>query len=122
MEDNGQTDRRGLLVDGCLRVKGTRPGEVFAIGDCAVSGSPPTAQVAYQQGKYLGRMFRLGAAHTISDPQCDGFKYCHQGSMAYILVHQYRCFMFFKHCGLTMDGYVLEYSPNSVSFRGSCGY
>mmetsp|Transcript_91420 Transcript_91420/g.165088 ORF Transcript_91420/g.165088 Transcript_91420/m.165088 type:complete len:505 (-) Transcript_91420:153-1667(-) len=83
-KDNGQTDRRGLLVDGCLRVKGTRPGEVFAIGDCAVSGSPPTAQVAYQQGKYLGRMFRLGAAHTISDPQCDGFKYCHQGSMAYI--------------------------------------
>jgi hypothetical protein len=24
--------------------------EVFAIGDCAVSGKPPTAQVAYQQG------------------------------------------------------------------------
>lgn len=45
-----------------MRVKGTKPGEaewheisaalvqVFAIGDCAVSGKPPTAQVAYQQG------------------------------------------------------------------------
>eukprot|EP00440_Ansanella_granifera_P061822 gb/GFBE01067024.1/.p1 GENE.gb/GFBE01067024.1/~~gb/GFBE01067024.1/.p1 ORF type:complete len:504 (+),score=133.20 gb/GFBE01067024.1/:1-1512(+) len=83
-KDNGQTDRRGLLVDECLRVKGTRPGEVFAIGDCAVSGKPPTAQVAYQQGKYLGRMFRLGKEHQISDPAAPGFQYCHQGTMAYI--------------------------------------
>jgi len=39
-----QSDRRGLLVDKCLRVKGTELGEVFAIGDCAVSGNAPTAQ------------------------------------------------------------------------------
>ena len=26
---------------------------VFAMGDCANSGFPPTAQVAYQQGEYL---------------------------------------------------------------------
>jgi len=83
-KDAGQTDRRGLLVDACLRVKGTRPGEVFAIGDCAVSGKPPTAQVAYQQGKYLGRMFRLGCQHLISDPEAEPFKYNHQGTMAYI--------------------------------------
>ncbi|CAL1134947.1 unnamed protein product, partial [Cladocopium goreaui] len=83
-KENGQTDRRGLVVDECLRVKGTRPGEVFAIGDCAVSGKPPTAQVAYQQGKYLGRMFRLGREYQISDPQAAPFKYCHQGTMAYI--------------------------------------
>mmetsp|Transcript_119925 Transcript_119925/g.220636 ORF Transcript_119925/g.220636 Transcript_119925/m.220636 type:complete len:507 (+) Transcript_119925:93-1613(+) len=81
---NGQTDRRGLLVDECLRVKGTRPGEVFAIGDCAVSGKPPTAQVAYQQGKYLGRMFRLGSQHLIGDPEAPKFLYNHQGTMAYI--------------------------------------
>jgi len=80
----GQTDRRGLLVDACLRVKGTRPGEVFAIGDCAVSGKPPTAQVALQQGKYLGGMFRLGHQHSISDPEATPFTYHHQGSMAYI--------------------------------------
>jgi len=83
-KDAGQTDRRGLLVDASLRVKGTRPGEVFAIGDCSVSGKPPTAQVAYQQGKYLGRMFRLGSQHLISDPAAAPFSYNHQGVMAYI--------------------------------------
>lgn len=83
-KDNGQTDRRGLLVDSCLRVVGTAPGEVFAIGDCAVSGKPPTAQVAAQQGKYLGRMFRLGSQELITDAEAPGFKYNHQGSMAYI--------------------------------------
>jgi len=83
-KENGQTDRRGLLVDECLRVKGTRPGEVFAIGDCAVSGKPPTAQVAYQQGKYLGRLFRLGQQHLIPDPEAPKFEYNHQGTMAYI--------------------------------------
>jgi NADH:ubiquinone reductase (non-electrogenic) len=83
-KENGQTDRRGLLVDECLRVKGTKPGEVFAIGDCAVSGKPPTAQVAYQQGKYLGRIFRYGSNHLIGDAEAPGFQYNHQGSMAYI--------------------------------------
>jgi len=83
-KESGQTDRRGLLVDECLRVKGTVPGEVFAIGDCAVSGKPPTAQVAYQQGKYLGRQFRLGAQHLIDDPEAPIFEYNHQGTMAYI--------------------------------------
>merc|ERR1711972_246754 len=79
-----QTDRRGLIVDECLRVKGTKLGEVFAIGDCAVSGKPPTAQVAYQQGKYLGRMFRIGQQHFIHDEASPPFEYNHQGSMAYI--------------------------------------
>jgi len=83
-KEAGQTDRRGLVVDPCLRVKGTRSGEVFAIGDCAVSGKPPTAQVAYQQGKYLGRMFRTGRSHQITDPEAPPFEYAHQGSMAYV--------------------------------------
>jgi len=82
--DNGQTDRRGLLVDECLRVKGTNPGEVFALGDCAVSGKPPTAQVAAQQGKYLGRMFRAGQQERLADKEAAPFKYAHQGTMAYI--------------------------------------
>jgi NADH:ubiquinone reductase (non-electrogenic) len=79
----GQTDRRGLVVDGCLRVKGTRQGEVFAIGDCAISGNPPTAQVAGQQGKYLGRIFRYGNESLIADDTAPPFKYNHQGTMAY---------------------------------------
>ena len=55
-----QTSRFGLVVDDRLRVKGIADGSVFSIGDCAVSGCAPTAQAAYQQGKYLGRMFRDG--------------------------------------------------------------
>lgn len=80
----GQTDRRGLLVDSCLRVKGTPLGEVFALGDCAVSGKPPTAQVAAQQGKYLGRLFRAGMEDKIRDAEAPPFSYLHQGTMAYI--------------------------------------
>merc|ERR1719160_1341747 len=76
---NQQQDRRGLLVDECLRVKGTPENEVFAIGDCAFSGKPPTAQVASQQGTYLGRMFRDHGAVPIHP-----FEYNHKGVLAYI--------------------------------------
>jgi len=75
----GQKNGRGIEVDECLRVKGSKDNDVFAIGDCAVSGFPLTAQVASQQGKYLGRAFRdQDAAHT------EPFKYNHQGTMAYV--------------------------------------
>ena len=46
-----QNDRRGLVVDECMRVKGAPENTIFAFGDCAFSGKPPTAQVASQQGK-----------------------------------------------------------------------
>jgi len=79
-----QTDRRGVVVDECLRVKGTPLGEVFAVGDCAFSGKPPTAQVAMQQGKYLGRMFRRGNESTISASDAEPFFFRDKGKMAYI--------------------------------------
>jgi NADH:ubiquinone reductase (non-electrogenic) len=82
--DAGQNDRRGLVVDECLRVKGAPLGEVFAVGDCAVSGKPPTAQVAMQQGKYLGRMFRRGGESTIASPDAALFVFKDKGKMAYI--------------------------------------
>jgi len=48
-------------------------------GDCAASGFPLTAQVAAQQGKYLGRAFRdHEACHT------QPFRYKHQGTLAYV--------------------------------------
>jgi len=75
----GQSNPRGLEVDGYLRVKGAKKNEVFAMGDCAVSGCALTAQVAAQQGKYLGRAFR--------DEDCNAhlpFRYQHQGTMAYV--------------------------------------
>lgn len=67
----GQSDMRGLKVDEDLRVLGTDG--VYAIGDCALSGFPPTAQVAAQQGKHVGRAIRDG-----SDSK---FVYHHAGSL-----------------------------------------
>ena len=54
----GQTDLRGLIVDETLHVKGAEG--VYAIGDAALSGFAPTAQVASQQGKHVGRAIRDG--------------------------------------------------------------
>lgn len=42
-----QTNRNGLIVDKHMVVKGAR--DIFAIGDCSISGNPPTAQVAAQE-------------------------------------------------------------------------
>lgn len=46
---------RGIPVNNFLQIENRR--DVFAMGDCAYSGNPPTAQVAYQQGKYLAKQF-----------------------------------------------------------------
>lgn len=67
----GQTDLRGLKVDEELRVKGAEG--VYAIGDAALSGFAPTAQVAAQQGKHIGRAIR--------DGHDSKFEYRHAGSL-----------------------------------------
>jgi len=48
-------NNRGIPVDKYLHIQGQN--HLFAIGDCAYSGNPPTAQVAYQQGVYLANQF-----------------------------------------------------------------
>ena len=54
-----QAQARGrLIIDSWCRVRGTKG--IFAIGDCTFdleSPMPATAQVASQQGSYLGRLF-----------------------------------------------------------------
>lgn len=50
-----QTNRRGLTIDGHLRVSGADG--VFALGDCTATSYAPTAQVASQQGAYLAKLF-----------------------------------------------------------------
>ncbi|KAG7095159.1 hypothetical protein E1B28_005938 [Marasmius oreades] len=50
-----QTNRRGITVDHHLRMVGAE--SIFAIGDCTSTSYAPTAQVASQQGAYLGRVF-----------------------------------------------------------------
>ncbi|KAI1167973.1 hypothetical protein F5B18DRAFT_599581 [Nemania serpens] len=47
--------RRGLAVNEYLVVQGAR--DIWAIGDCAVAGYAPTAQVAAQEGNFLARLF-----------------------------------------------------------------
>lgn len=69
--------RRGLLVDEHLKVKGLN--NVYAIGDNAVAGLAPTAQVAHQEAEYLTKVFnknQIGSAKP--------FKYLHYGALAYL--------------------------------------
>lgn len=47
--------RRGLAVNEYLQVQGTS--DIWAVGDCAVAGYAPTAQVASQEGTFLARLF-----------------------------------------------------------------
>lgn len=89
-----QTNRRGVLVDEYLRVKGAK--NIWALGDCALSGYAPLAQVASQQGKWLARRLnKLTALNATDDNQnvdifeqiekrSRPFKYSSQGSLAYI--------------------------------------
>lgn len=58
-------------MDSSLRVPGAEG--VYAIGDAALSGFAPTAQVAAQQGKHIGRAIRNG-----KDSE---FEYQHAGSL-----------------------------------------
>jgi NADH:ubiquinone reductase (non-electrogenic) len=51
--------RRGLAVNEYLVVQGTK--DIWAVGDCAVAGYAPTAQVASQEGAFLARLFNTMA-------------------------------------------------------------
>ena len=55
METLNMKNNKGIEINNMLKVKNTK--NVWAIGDCAYSGNPPTAQVAYQQGYYLAKQF-----------------------------------------------------------------
>eukprot|EP01133_Synstelium_polycarpum_P001486 gene1486-1725_t len=90
-----QNSRRGLVVDDYFRVKGAEG--IWAIGDASVTALPPTAQVASQQGRYLGRLFNdlSGEMYEEAKPNTPNnltenikkhprFAYHHMGVMAYI--------------------------------------
>eukprot|EP00887_Chlorella_sp_A99_P004630 scaffold4.g4630.t1 len=67
-----QTARRGLLVDGHLRVRGAP--SIFAVGDAAATAEAPadqlpaTAQVARQQAEFLARLFNTGSVFVDAAP------------------------------------------------------
>jgi NADH dehydrogenase FAD-containing subunit len=112
-----QTNKRGLTVDDHLRlvipqqVDGTvttaGSSSIFAIGDATSTSYAPTAQVASQQGAYLGRTLnqigtaaelrkQLAATTEVGEREnierqiarienaANPFHYSHQGSLAYI--------------------------------------
>ncbi|EPY52725.1 NADH dehydrogenase [Schizosaccharomyces cryophilus OY26] len=108
---NEQTNRRGLIVDDYMQVNGMP--DVFALGDCTSTAYAPTAQVASQQGAFLGQLFNKLGSLDFEKPRVDRhiaigeeldsaalislanekhastkvfrpFKYSHQGSLAYV--------------------------------------
>lgn len=75
-------DSRGRIVVNS-RLQATFAQDVFAVGDCSfIPGKeyPTTAQVAQQQGKYLGKALNAWAKGVTPPP----FWYLHQGMLAYI--------------------------------------
>ncbi|EDO17774.1 hypothetical protein Kpol_541p17 [Vanderwaltozyma polyspora DSM 70294] len=95
-EQNSST--RALNVNQFLQVKGSN--NIFAIGDNAFAGLPPTAQVAHQEAEYLAKVFdkmdnlpnfhdKLIAAKEKPDVLLEEngfkpFKYVHLGALAYL--------------------------------------
>lgn len=67
---------RGIPVGSNLQVQNAS--NIYAMGDCAVSGHPPTAQVAYQQGRFLAREFNQGLTGKRT------FQYIDKGQLGYI--------------------------------------
>jgi NADH:ubiquinone reductase (non-electrogenic) len=118
-----QTNKRGIVVDDFMVMPGTNdlavdnhttgagiaPGTIFALGDCTATSYAPTAQVASQQGLYLGKLLNQAAKRESLENALEGLKeeggsatemekvakalkkaklrpfhYSHQGSLAYI--------------------------------------
>jgi NADH dehydrogenase FAD-containing subunit len=75
-------DCRGrIVVNSRLQVVGHQ--DIFGLGDCSFIPEkeyPTTAQVAQQQGKYLGKALNEWARGVAPKP----FWYLHQGMLAYI--------------------------------------
>ncbi len=68
-----QTNKRGLTVDGNLVLAGSS-GSIYALGDCTATSYAPTAQVASQQGAYLGKFFNQLAKQTELEEKLEELK------------------------------------------------
>lgn len=94
---NAAIERRcKIAVDAWLRVRGAQ--NVFALGDCAVvdgEALPATAQVAGQQGAYLGRLISKADSAGLNDVhgpllrdgngrRMSAFRFLSLGAMAYL--------------------------------------
>eukprot|EP01029_Cantina_marsupialis_P009245 TRINITY_DN2161_c0_g1_i2.p1 TRINITY_DN2161_c0_g1~~TRINITY_DN2161_c0_g1_i2.p1 ORF type:complete len:410 (-),score=127.38 TRINITY_DN2161_c0_g1_i2:307-1536(-) len=75
--------RGGLPINGFMRIDGLE--DVYAAGDCAASGLPPTAQVASQQGEFLAKLLNKhnGKEETEKGPLPE-FEFNNRGIMSYV--------------------------------------
>ena len=94
LKDLNIENKFGIPVDNKLKIKSDNINNVYAIGDCSYSGNPPTAQVSYQQGKYLAKQFNYDLNLN------DNFKYKPKGQICYIgngnSVYDYKNIIYFK--------------------------
>jgi NADH dehydrogenase FAD-containing subunit len=67
---------KGIPVNSFFQVKNQK--NLFAMGDCAYSKFPPTAQVAYQQGIYLAKYFNSNFNKN------NKFEFKNKGQIGYI--------------------------------------
>ena len=70
----------GISVNQFLQVKNIDQKNVYAIGDCSFTRLAPTAQVAYQEGKYVASLFN----HHFDPTKMKHFQYKHKGQIANI--------------------------------------
>ena len=96
-----------------MKVDNIYTNNVYAIGDCAYNNNPPTAQVAYQEGKYLANYFNNNFIG-------DGFKYNSKGQICYIgngnSVYEYNNDIYFSG---VICGYInkLVHLYNAINFE-----
>lgn len=69
-------NRFGIPVNDYLKIE--KLNNVWAAGDCAYSKFPPNAQLAYQQGKYLGKQFNNNFMNK------NKFEFKNKGQVCYI--------------------------------------
>jgi NADH:ubiquinone reductase (non-electrogenic) len=75
-------DRRGIVTNEYLEITGAKS-QCYAMGDCAITGNPPTAQVAHQQGTYLAHSLNMGQRRPFVFQNRGQFGYIGQGHSLY---------------------------------------
>ena len=104
---------KGIPTDGRMKVTNTK--NVYALGDCAYSGLPPTAQVASQQGEYLARTFNqveLGNTKSFI------FQYLYKGQIGYVGKKQ----SIYQNGGFKISGNLTYYMNQYIHFYNAINW
>lgn len=106
-----QDSKIGIPVNEYLEVINTK--NVFAIGDCGYNKLPPSAQVAYQEGKYLANNFNNNFKNK------SNFIFNNKGQICYIgkgkSVYNYKKTYFHGNLTGYLNNYIHLY--NAINFE-----